>query len=305
MIGFVVNPQSAGGKTGRIWPDLERELQERLDSGYCAVLTERPLHAVDLTRQLLQDGVEAVIAVGGDGTLNEVVNGFFQDGSPIRAEAILGILSLGTGADFIRTLNWPRDPSAALERLTQRRTKQIDLGKVCFTVASGKSVERYFINIADFGIGGAVVDRVNRTTKRFGGRFSFMWSIIVTLLTFKNKTITYRLDNGVWQTEVLNNFIVGNGRYFGGGLNPTPHAELDDGFFDIVTFGDFGFFEAIRNMSKLRKGEHLSHPKIHFCRAQKISARSDEAVFLDMDGECVGQVPVDIEILPAALKIFI
>ncbi len=305
MIGFVINPESGGGKTGRIWSWLELELRKKFGSQFCAVLTEHPLHAAELTRQLLTDGVDTIVAVGGDGTLNEVVNGFFQDGKPVWAEAILGVLSLGTGADFIRTLNWPKDIPAALERLAQSKTKMIDLGLVHFTGVTGESCERYFINIADFGIGGAVVDRVNRTTKRFGGRISFMWSIMATLFTFKNKVITFSLDDGVWHTEVLNNFIVGNGRYFGSGLNPTPSAELDDGLFDVVTFGDFGFFEAIRNMSKLRRGEHLSHPKIHSYRAKKIAAHSEDLVFLDMDGECVGRVPVTIEIKTAALRIMV
>ncbi|HHM23428.1 MAG TPA: diacylglycerol kinase family lipid kinase [Bacteroidetes bacterium] len=303
MIAFIVNPAAAAGRTGKLWPRVEAEIRRRWGSSYVAHMTEHPLHAVDLTRRELRKGAEIVVSVGGDGTLNEVVNGFFLRREPVRPEAALGMLCFGTGADFVRSTGWPKDYHRALDRLKDPRFRRIDLGWARFTDLGSRKTERLFLNIADFGIGGAVVDRVNRSSKRLGGRISFLSAILVTFLTYRNQTVEYRADGGRWQRQVLNNFIIGNGRYFGGGLNPAPEAELDDGLFDVVLIGDVGFWEAVRNLPRLRRGTHLSHPKISFFRAKSLEARSEAPHFIDMDGECVGQLPLQAGILHRALRI--
>lgn len=304
MIGFVVNPASGNGKTGREWPKIERAIAERFAHSYRAIFTEYPIHAMEITRNLLREKVDKIVAVGGDGTLNEVVNGFFDQGRPINPRASLGILCLGTGADFIRTLHWPGDIYQALERIAHAHIRSIDLGHASFLDLNGNQRQRYFINIADFGLGGAVVDRVNRTSKIFGGKVSFLWGILTTLFRYKNKSITFRIEGGPWHMETMNIFVVGNGRYFGGGLNPTPMAQLDDGQLDMVTVGDTTFVEVIKNLANLRKGTHLGHPKVNIYRARRMEAHSQETVYIDLDGECVGCLPIEIEIVPKALRIF-
>ena len=147
------------------------------------------------------------------------------------------------------------------------------------------------------------MERTNRSTKRFGGKMTFLWSILITLLQYKNQEIRYKLDDGAWQTGKFNNFIVANGRYFGGGLNPAPIALLDDGLFDVVSFGDIGRIDAINNLSNLRKGTHLKHSKISITHARTIEAASDNQVYIDMDGEFVGTVPIRVEILPKKLSL--
>ncbi len=300
---FIVNPISAAGKTGRLWPKLEQEIRRLWGNVYEVTFTERPFQAAQLTSQALRGGCPKVVSIGGDGTLNEVVNGFFDRGKLIAPEAALGILELGTGADFVKSLALPAGVPRLLHLIRDGRPEKIDVGLATFLGKNGRQQSRYFINILDFGLGGAVVERVNRSSKRLGGKIAFLKGILLTLATYKNKSIRFRLDEGPWQTQKLNNFIVANGRYFGGGLLPAPQALLDDGLFDVVLLGDVGRLEAVLNLSKLRKGTHFENPKVSGTRAAQIEAESIEPVFIDMDGEFVGELPAKILVLPQILPI--
>ena len=298
---FIVNPISANRATEKRWPAIQRLLESVYPFEFEAVFTEKPLHETELAREGILEGNDRIISVGGDGTLNGVLNGFFEHGRFLGQGVALGVLEIGTGADFAKTLGLPSETEDAINRLTRAQPRKIDVGRAIFLSLDGNQIARYFINILDFGVGGAVVERVNRTTKRFGGKISFLWAILVTLLRYQNKKIRYRLDEGEWKSGVLNNFIVANGRYFGGGLLPTPAAELDDGWFDVALFGDLGRWEAIANLPSLRAGTHLSNPHVQIVRARQIEAESDEVVFIDMDGDLVGQLPITISIMPGVL----
>jgi diacylglycerol kinase (ATP) len=313
---FIINPKSAGGKTGKKWNEIFMLVQKTFANDADAAFTEGPMHAVQLTKESIQGGYDSIIAVGGDGTINEVLNGFFENDQLLRDDVTLGVLEMGTGADFIRSLNMPTRWEEAIPYLKQANPQKVDIGKAIFHPVGSKSItdrtlgvsgqstiSRYFINICDFGIGGAVVERTNRTTKLFGGKITFLWSILITLLQYKNQEIRYKLDNDEWQTGMFNNFIIANGRYFGGGLNPAPNALLDDGLFDVVFFGDIGRIDATANLSNLRKGTHLKHPKISVTHAKTIEAAEDNPVYIDMDGELVGILPIQIEILPKKLSL--
>lgn len=302
---FIVNPKSANGATEKRWPTIQKLLESVYPFEFEAVFTEKPLHETELAREGILRGYDRIISVGGDGTLNGVLNGFFQHGRFLRHGVALGVLEIGTGADFAKTLGFPSETEDAIGQLSRAQPQKIDVGKAIFSSLDGNQIARYFINILDFGIGGAVVDRVNRTTKRFGGKISFLWAILVTLFRYQNKKIRYRLDEGEWKSGVLNNFIVANGRYFGGGLFPAPTAELNDGWFDVVLFGDLGRWEAITNLSNLRAGTHLSNPHVRLMRARRIEAESGEVVFIDMDGDLVGQLPITISIMPGVLPLLI
>ncbi len=298
---FIVNPESANGATKKRWPAIQELLESTYPFEFETVFTEKPLHETQLAREGVLRGYDRIICVGGDGTLNGVLNGLFHQGRLLRQEVALGVLEIGTGADFAKTLGFPSGTADAVNQLTRVQPQKIDVGEARFLSLEGSQVVRHFINILDFGIGGAVVERVNRTTKRFGGRISFLWAILVALFRYQNKTIRYRLDEGEWNSGVLNNFIVANGRYFGGGLFPAPSAELNDGWFDVVLFGDIGRWEAVMNLPRLRAGTHLSNPHVQITRARRVEAESSEVVFIDMDGDLVGQLPIRISIMPGVL----
>jgi len=302
---FVVNPRSANGATGKNWTRIDEEIRRGLGAGYDVRFTDRQGHATLLTSEAIKDGYELVVAVGGDGTINEVVNGFFQKEKPLNRKAAMAVMSIGTGSDFVRTLEFPTTPFEAAERIRSGKVWAVDLGKCSYVGLDGVQGSRFFINIAGFGQEGAVVDKVNRTTKAFGGQISFMWAILTTLLTYKNKLTRYRIDDGAEEEKVLTTFAVANGRFYAGGVKAAPNAQLDDGLFDIVAIGDMGFLEAVSSLGKFRNGTYLEIPKVSSWRGRTVVASSEETQLVEMEGEVVGRLPARFEILPKAMNLII
>ena len=302
---FIVNRRSANGATGRNWTGIDREIRRGLRTDYDVRFTDRQGHATALASEAIKGGYELIVAVGGDGTINEVVNGFFEKEKPLNPKAVLAVMSIGTGSDFVKTLEFPTTPYEAAERIRSGKVWPVDLGRCSLVGLDGEQRSRLFINIADFGSGGEVVDKVNRTTKVFGGRISFLWGILTTLPTYKNKLTKYRIDDGPEEEKVLNTFVVANGRYYGGGLKPAPNAQLDDGLFDIVSIGDVGFLEAVSSLGKFRKGTHLETPNVSFWRGKTVVASSEETQLVEMEGEVVGRLPARFEMLPKAIYIIV
>jgi diacylglycerol kinase (ATP) len=300
---LIVNPISGNGATGKNWTRIEKEVRRGLKRDFDVRFTERQGHATVLTSEAIKEGYERVVAVGGDGTINEVMNGFFEKGTPLNPNAAMAVMSIGTGSDFVKTFEFPTTPFEAAERIRLGNVWAIDLGRCTFAGLDGEQGSRFFINIADFGSGGAVVDKVNRTTKVFGGQILFLWGILTTLPTYENKLTKYRIDDGPEEEKVLNTFVVANGRYYGGGLKPAPNAQLDDGLFDIVSIGDVGFLEAVSNLGKFRKGTYLEIPKVTFYKGKTVVASSEKTQLVEMEGEIVGRLPARFEMLPKAMKI--
>ncbi len=178
-----------------------------------------------------------------------------------------------------------------------------DVGLISFESLDGRPITRYFINVAEFGVGADVVDRVNRTTKRFGGKTSFMWGILRTIPFYRNKTVTYSIDQAAETEARINNLVVANGRFYGAGLKPAPNALIDDGLFDVSIIGDMGVFESISSLGKLRDGTYLDLPKVKFQRGTMISARCSQVMLIEADGEVVGKLPAKFELLRSATRI--
>ncbi len=300
---FVVNPRSADGTTGTHWPRLSRLIEKAGLRGEVR-FTEGPDHATQLVREALAVGHRLVVAVGGDGTVNEVINGFFDPmGSAVNAEAELGLLGRGTGCDFIRSLGIPKREDLALARIAAGSSRTIDVGCVTYVDGSGAERIRYFGNIAEAGLGGAVVERVNRSSKRFGGFATFLMGTLVTLATYESSAITLQIDEQEPESLVASNLIVGNGRYFGGGMCILPTAELEDGYFDVLIMGDLSRLERFSNIAKVYRGTHLAHRKLRHLRARRVRVESALPLRLDIDGEQPGFTPATFTIRPAALRI--
>jgi len=300
---IVVNPKAKNGKAGKEWPELEQVIKEEYHGQFHAEFTTASLHAISLTRQALREGYELIVALGGDGIINEVVNGFFEEGRPVNPQAILGILPFATGSDFVKTVGIPRDFREAVRHLSGFSARLCDVGLISSDGLDGQPVVRYFINVAECGFGAEVVDRVNRTTKMFRGRASFTWSILRTMPFYRNKTVSYTIDKSQ-ETEVcISNLIVANGRFFGAGLQPAPEAQIDDGLFDVVVMGDIGFVKGARNLGKLRDGSYLKLPYVSLQRGKSVSARCAERVLIEADGEVIGRLPATFTLLPAAIRI--
>ncbi len=296
----VVNPQSANGSTGIRWPEYLIRLRE---DGYHIdyVYTTEPGDATQVTQRILREGYTHIIAVGGDGTINEVVNGFFSDGQMINSKAELALFSHGTGGDLIRTLQITRGIEGFLEVLRLGRKRLIDVGEVYFYNEHQQQTHRYFLNVADVGLGGETVVRVNKQSKLLGGKLSFLMGSVLSILRYRNKVMRCEIDGQLIYEGRLNSIMVANGRYIGGGMMIAPHAELDDGLFDVVTLGDFSTLMLLRHLPKIYKGTHLDIPGVTVHRGQSVVITTDETALLDIDGEQPGQAPLKFGLLPKAL----
>ncbi|MFP3944738.1 MAG: diacylglycerol/lipid kinase family protein [Alphaproteobacteria bacterium] len=304
-IHAIVNPRSAGGRTGRDWPEIKSALRARLGP-LDASFTDGPMHAAALTASALKAGADLILSVGGDGTLNECVNGFFENGEALNAAAELGVITSGTGGDFRKTFDIGAGPQAAIERLANGNRRRIDAGRLTFTGDDGGEVRRYFINIASFGLSGEVDRAVNRAriAKWFGGRFAFAWCSFTTLLSWRGIPVRLRIDDAFDETVNLSTVALCNGNFFGGGMQVAPRADPSDGLFDVVIMEDTGPWRALRNAGAIYEGRHVEQPSVRVLRGERIRAAPvDPArhVLLDIDGEAPGRLPVECEVLPDAL----
>ncbi|MEM9490297.1 MAG: YegS/Rv2252/BmrU family lipid kinase, partial [Myxococcota bacterium] len=245
---LVVNPQSQNGALGRRWPDVAQLLHRELGS-FEEVRTGAPGDATRLAREALVAGAERVVAIGGDGTINEVANGFFDDGQPVAAEACLGILPFGTGGDFRKTLGIPNDLAGAARLLAAETTRTIDVGTLEYVDRYGQPAHRIFVNIASFGISGLVDRLVNESSKRLGGTLSFLSGSLRASMRYTNQRVHITFDGEPDDSldMTINMVAVANGRYFGGGMFIAPDAELDDGYFDVVALGDITMRDMVFN----------------------------------------------------------
>lgn len=296
----VVNPHSANGKTRKRWPQYLKRLRGEgylIDFAY----TSGPGDAVEITRQALREGRLRIISVGGDGTMNEVVNGFFSDCQLINPQAELAIFSHGTGGDFIRTLGCAKGIEGFLEILRNGKKRLIDVGEVSFYTNSGEKSRRYFLNVADVGLGGETVARVNGQSKSLGGKLSFLIGSIISILSYHNKVMKCEIDGNLICQGRLNSIMVANGRYIGGGMMIAPQARLDDGLFDIVILGDLSPWTILRHVPKIYRGAHLKIPGVSLYRGKTIAITSDEEVLLDLDGEQPGRGPALVTLKPGRL----
>ncbi|NLA04836.1 MAG: diacylglycerol kinase family lipid kinase [Firmicutes bacterium] len=297
----VVNPASANGATARQWPEIASSMEAE-GLSFETLMTEYPEHATELARGALQKGCDLIISVGGDGTHNEVMNGFFTPQGPVRPEAQLGFISMGTGSDLIKTLQSPKEPGAALEHLLKAAPREVDVGKLSFISHRGNKEIRYYINIAGLGLDGDTVGRVNRTSKALGGFVSFLWGTVVSLMLYRNKEMAVTVDDKLVFEGPAVIAAVANGRYFGGGMCVPPHAEMADGLFDVVILHSLGKAALLYHLPKVYKATHLDYPFCIFVRGRKVLIETEEAL-LNLDGEQPGRGPVEVELLPLALRV--
>ncbi|WP_054698034.1 diacylglycerol/lipid kinase family protein [Syntrophomonas palmitatica] len=299
---FVVNPVSNNGRTRKKWQKIAAALQSRgYDFQY--IFTSAPLDAVDITRMALREGCELVIAVGGDGTINEVVNGFYLQGELINPNACLSAVPMGTGGDLTRVLHFPRHLDGICNLLDNPEIITCDLAHAQFHNWQGEPCERYFLNVADIGFGADVCVRVNRNSKALGGFLSFLLSVVGAIAGFQNRNLSISVDGISIYCGASVLSVVGNGRYFGGGMMIAPHAEYNDGLLDVVILKDFKKAELLYNLPLVYKGTHLKHPKISIARGREVKIHSEYAACLEIDGETPGLSDAAFNVIPGGIKI--
>jgi YegS/Rv2252/BmrU family lipid kinase len=299
---LVVNPRSGGGATGRTFGALRGTIERAL-GGVEVAMTERPGHGIDLAREGALAGHPLVVAVGGDGTIHEVVNGLMQARAGERVQ--LGIIGQGTGGDLRKTLGLEHRLDRYLEAITSGKQRRIDVGK--FT--GGGKTDHWFVNILSAGMGGLVDRYVADAPRVLGGKAAYFGASLKALLNARlgNVSCTVTHDGKTAQ-HVLRSFMIAicNGRYFGGGMNVAPMAEVDDGAFEIVALGATSKLGFAMTSSSIYSGEHIGRAGTVHLRAQKarlelVNQDAKDVYLLDVDGEPMGGLPLEIEVVPRAL----
>lgn len=272
--------------------------------GARVVETAGPYDAARLATEAAEGGAAAVIAAGGDGTVNEVVNGLMASPRARRGECPLGILALGTGSDLARGLGLPQEPAAALAAIARGAPRPLDVGRIrCAGLGEGApAVVRHFVNEADFGIGAEVTRRVNSRTRR-GGRATYLWTTVRALLAWRDPEVELRLDGGPPERVRIKSVFLSNAPYAGGGMCIAPGARPDDGVLRLVVFGALGRLEAIRRLGETYQGREIEHPKIRYADCRELSADAESEVMIECDGEPAGRLPARVDLLPGALRV--
>ena len=300
----IVNPQAGNGRTEKIWQNIESALEKSIGSFEVLQTTCRG-DATDLSRRILKEDAARIVAVGGDGHLNEVLNGFIENDLPVNAESRLSFVMTGTGCDFQRSLGISGKWQNAAAKLKDAKVRKIDVGKVTYTAADKTQKIRYFDNIASFGLSGAVDHCLEHSRLRdyLGGSPLFLWATIKTVFTHPNQSIRFRIDDGPEEEICSRLGLLANGRYFGGAMHAAPEAELDDGLLDLLMLKEISVAKFLWHLPKIYKGTHLKIPEIFFQKVRKFTAESSEQVILDIDGESPGYLAATFEVLPKILNL--
>lgn len=283
-----------GKKDSRL---LKSHLQKSEGIEWKIYSTSDQASATELTRQAITQGTDRILAVGGDGTWNEVVNGILTSDDP-ATPAIL--YPLGTGNDWSRTWPAPGDSEELNARLLSKPVKKIDVGHILYTSPVGQSASRYFVNIADAGMGAQVVRKVNDRSKWLGADLTFVRAIIETFITYNNAEVCLEADE-FSHTGLIRSVIVANGKYFGSGMCIAPEAAPDDGRFAIVIIGDVSVVDYLKYLPAIRRGELIQHPGVSYHSASHVKIQSPGKLELEADGEFLGFVPAEINVMPQAL----
>jgi YegS/Rv2252/BmrU family lipid kinase len=263
------------------------------------LLSERPGHLIELAERAARDGAELVVAVGGDGTLNETVNGLMKAGG---GGPELATIPLGTGMDFVRTYGIPTKFDDAVRTAVDGRARTIDVGRVTYRTWAGAEAERYLVNVGSVGMSAAVAQRANGMSKALGGKATFFYALVRVFLGWQNTVIDVELD-GAKRSARMHDVIVANGQYHGGAMWLAPEASPDDGLFDVLLIGDVTKADFATTAPKLYRGTHLSHPKVDLERARVVAVGGAETLPIELDGEQVGTTPARFEVVPGALRV--
>ena len=304
-VGVVVNPAAGGGRLSEAWPQLRSMLEQRL--GPLSVLsTKRPGDGRDLAAQHVRNGAALVIAAGGDGTANEVVDGLLLAGGGPE----LGVISVGTGRDFVRTVGGNVDLAGAVEAIGSGRTRRIDAGRVSYRDDAGQTGTRHFLNVASLGVSGPTVRAVNRSKqgRQVHGKLAFYYRTVAELFRYRPQDVRVRFDDGETVDVRTALVVAANGRYFGSGMMIAPDASIDDGQFDVLVYRAGGKLRMVLDFNLIYRGAHVSLPrvKIKRCRWVEIEPLGDpaaNAAIIEVDGESPGRIPARFEVLPGALTL--
>jgi len=299
----IVNPNAGRRKGEKDWLEIAALLN---DAGirFVNVFTEHPNHAVKLARKYIEAGYRKIVVVGGDGTLNEVVNGVFTQKRYPSTDIYLAMISVGTGNDWGRSFGIPHSYKEAIAVISEGKTMLQDVGIVHYQQKE-LSKKRHFINMAGLGFDAMVAKRTNLVKQQGkGGPFSYMISLLTSLISYKS-TISRVVVDGQETKASIFSMSVAICRFNGGGMMQAPDAIVDDGLFDVTIITKVSRFDVVKNVKKLYDGSFVKMPQVKAFRGAGVEIDSDPPLFLETDGESLGHTPMQFEILPLAINVVI
>ncbi|MCX7709545.1 MAG: diacylglycerol kinase family lipid kinase [Clostridia bacterium] len=285
---FIINPAAGKGKALSYISQIEAYFSQRNEE-YSILVTEGPGHATEIARMQVSRRVERIYSVGGDGTLNEVLNGM------AGSQSSLGIIPSGSGNDFIKSIRNPVNLQNILSETIEGEEMHIDLGRLN---------DRYFVNIASMGFDAEVVHNARRFKRIPGvsGSFAYVLGIIFTAFSYRGNLLDLVIDG---QRMNMNTLLVAiaNGKYYGGGMMPAPEAIIDDGEFEICTIKNLNILKILSCFPKLMKGTHGEIKEVSFHTGKSVAIRCRNPVVMNIDGEILISREAVFEIIPKGVKI--
>jgi len=298
----IVNPQSDGGRTARRWPAVCAALRERIGDFETRRTRERG-HASRLAYDAQREGADCLVVAGGDGTIGEVVHGLLA--ADVAQHCTIGILPLGSGGDFVRTLGVDT-LEAALDALAKGAVRSVDAGRVCFEREAGDTLERFFANEASCGLSAQVAAEVAGRHRRLGGSLAFAHGALRAIAAFAPRAVRIEVDGRCVHDGPHTLVACSNGRYFGGGMHVAPEARVDDGLLDVVVGDAMTRTQLLGLLPRIYGGRHIGHPAVATHRGRRVRiepAEEDVSARVELDGEALGRVPAVCEVVPGALRV--
>ncbi len=300
----IVNPKAGSGSGLKDWPVISNQMNHSgLD--FTCVFTEHKYHAVELTVKAINDGYRKIVAIGGDGTINEVVNGFFIQQQVPPADISLAVIPAGTGNDWMRMFGIPKTYSDAVQSLVSEHTILQDVGLITYYETKIQH-RRYMANAAGMGFDAMVNRRFNRLKDE--GRWSkwlYIKSTLKELLRYRSKHFKVIIDGQVFYDNDVFSATVGVGKYNGGGMIPMPNAVIDDGLFDITVIKRVNVFSVLRHFRKLYNGKLYNYSKVLSAQCQHITVETRPESPIEIDGEAMGYSPFTFELVPKSIKVVV
>jgi YegS/Rv2252/BmrU family lipid kinase len=308
---LIVNPKAGGGRTGSLFAKMQDPIERSL-GGFDVTFTERGRHAVEIAKEAALAGRETVIAVGGDGSIHEVVAGLMAARDQGAKGTRLGIIGQGTGGDFRKTLGIEHRLDQYCAAIAGGKTRAVDVGRFSYLDHNEESSSSFFINILSIGMGGLVDQYVADASRALGGTVAYFAASLKGLIHSEIGVLNCTIHEGgkSRQEEIHSRMLaICNGRYFGSGMFVAPMAKLDDGLFEVVDLGSASRLNFAMGSSKIYTGAHLKSPETKHFRCDKITIELvnksiHDKFLLDVDGEPLGKLPLEVEVMPGALEVF-
>lgn len=299
----IVNPQAAGGRGMRLWPRLADDLYQAIGL-FEYEFTNASGVATMLATQAVEQGYRFIVAVGGDGTVNEVLNGLFTaDGAPLNPDVQLGCLPAGSGTDFWKTLGVKDDLPQALQRLRNGAARRCDIARVTFVGHDGRPMTRLYCNVADVGLGGEVVHRAKQLPSWGSGTINYLLASGAAFFSWEPAEVSITIDGHDWPTEPMVIALVANGQYCGGGMQIAPEAAVDDGLLNVFCVRPLPKWQFVTMLPKLYAGTIGNQPFIRRATGREIIITAKAPLKVTVDGEVPGRVPATFTVLPKAIAI--